>query len=128
MDACRREGVRKLVLPATRALSMPRSLGALAAFCTSRGTGGAGAGGWDSLAGLRNETLDNILDLDLLFSSDGCSSETRSLPLPLPPSLGAMTPVSSTGALIFTLDLVAVRIVCSNDERSRLNVFGCASW
>lgn len=128
MDACRKEGVRKLVFPATRALFLSRSLSARAP-CASRGTGGTGAGGCDSLAaGLRNETLDSILDLDLLFSSGGCSSDARSLPLPLTPWLGTMAPVSSTGALIFAFDLVAVRKLCSNDDRSRLNVLGCASW
>lgn len=128
MDACLREGVRKLVLPATWPFVGPPSLpaSALLESVCSMATGGTGAGGNESFppAGRRNETLDNIRDLGFSLSCTTWSSDALSFPLP---SLGGRTPDSSRGVPILALDFVAVRKLCSNDERNRLNVFGCAS-
>ncbi len=123
MEACRREGVKKLVWPATRTLSLSRTLLPLPASFSSvvEGTGGTGEGEDTSLPGRRNETLDNIRDLAFSFSLRPSSSEAFPLPFAAPCE---STPDSSTIAAAFALDLVAVRKLCSRDERSRLNVFG----
>ena len=124
MEACRNEGVKKLVWPATRTLSLSRSLepraGSLASLARG-GTGGTGEGEETSLPGRRNETLDSILDLAFSFSLGPSSSDALPLPLPAP---WESTPDSSTGAGPLAFDLVAVRKLCSKEERSRLNVFG----
>lgn len=131
MEAWRKEGVKKLVWPATRTLSLGRSLSLCvrAASSCSRangatGTGGTGTGEDISLAGRRNETLDSILDLAFSFSFGASSSDALPLPLPAP---GESTPDSSTAAGDLALDFVAVRRLCSSEERRRLNVFGWAS-
>ena len=69
--------------------------------------------------GLRKETLDNMLDLDLSFAARD-SSEAFSFPLP--GDEGVMDPDSSRDCL--PLDFPVVRSVCSNEERSRLKVVG----
>ena len=127
MEACRNEGVKKLVWPATRTLSLSRSLSPRAAAPSSLargGRGGMGVGEDTSLPGRRNGTLDSILDLDFSFSLGPSSSDALPLPLPAPCE---STPDSSTRAGSLALDFVAVRKLCSRDDRSRLNVFGCAS-
>ena len=132
MEAWRREGVKKLVWPATRTLSLGRSLwlcgrgGSTSSLSLSlsgggTGTGGTGTGEETSLAGRRNETLDSIRDLAFSFSFRPSSSDALPLPLPAPCE---STPDSSTGAECFALDFVAVRRLCSKELRSRLNVFG----
>ncbi len=87
MEACRNEGVKKLVWPATRTLSLSRSLLPRAASFSSRareGTGGTGEGEDTSLPGRRNETLDNIRDLAFSFSLGPSPSEAFPLPFPAP--------------------------------------------
>lgn len=126
MEACRREGVKKLVWPAARTLSLSRSLLLrLASFSSVvEGTGGTGEGEGASLTGRRNETLDNIRDLAFSFSLGPSSSAAFPLPFAAP---WESTPDSSTIAAAFALDLVAVRRLCSRDERRRLNVLGWGS-
>ena len=136
MEAWRKEGVKKLVWPATRPLSLSfslsRSRGARAPSWLARGGRGGrsageegeGEGEETSRPGRRNGTLDSILDLALSFSLGPSSSAALALPLPAP---SESTPDSSTLAGSFALDLVAVRKLCSRDERRRLNVRGCAS-
>ena len=99
MEACRNEGVKKLVWPATRTLSLSRSLLARTASGSSllsrEGRGGTGEGEDTSLPGRRNETLDNIRDLAFSFSLRPSSSEAFPLPFPAP---WESTPDSSTAA------------------------------
>ena len=81
-----------------------------------------GRGEDTSLAGRRKETLDSILDLAFSFSLGPSSSEA--LPLPLAVPCESRPDWSAGGAGSFALDFVAVRKLCSNEDRRRLNVFG----
>lgn len=128
MEACRKEGVWKLACPAKRAFSalpLPLSLSSFAgSFRSLAGMGGAAGEAWSRAPGRRNETLDSILDLGFSFSFETCSSDALSFPLP---SVGATTAKSIAGTGDLTRDLVAVRMLCSREERRRLNVLGCGS-
>lgn len=87
MEACRNEGVKKLVWPATRTLSFARSLPPRSASFSSlarEGTGGIGEGEDTSLPGRRKETLDNIRDLAFSFSLGISAPGAFPLPLPSP--------------------------------------------
>ena len=80
MDAWRKDGVKKLVKPASRTLLLSLSLSRLAASFFPAGTGGTGD--VESRPPVkRKETLDSILDLGLSFGT-ACSSVAFSFPLP----------------------------------------------
>lgn len=109
MDPWRSDGVTKLANPARRTL-----------WVTSFAAGGMGegAGVTDSLPPRRKLTLDSNLLSMPCFSLSFCRS-SLSFPLLV---LGVIVAKSSMGGACF-LDLVAVRILCSREERRRVNGF-----
>ncbi len=109
MDPWRSDGVTKLANPARRTLWVVSS---------AAGGMGEGAGVTDSLPPRRKLTLDSNLLSMPCFSLSFCGS-SLSFPLLV---LGVIVAKSSTGGACF-LDLVAVRILCSREERRRVNGF-----
>lgn len=80
MEAWRKEGVKKLVKPASRTLPLSLSLSKCVASFLPDGTGGTG----DVVSrppARRKDTLDSILDLGLSLGT-ACSSVAFSLPFP----------------------------------------------
>lgn len=114
IDACRKE-------PNARVLSLFQSLSSKAAAPRTGGKGGTGEGVETSLPGRRNETLDSIFDLAFSFSFE--LSTSAALPFPFPSPCESTPDSSAGGAGAFALDRVAVRNVCSKDDRRRPNVF-----
>lgn len=108
-DPWRSDGVIKLVNPARRTLLEVSS---------ATGGMGEGAGVTDSLPPRRKLTLDSSLLSTPCLSLSFCKS-SLSFPLPV---LGVIVAKSSTGGVCF-LDLVAVRMLCSREERRRVNGF-----
>ena len=130
MDAWRRDGVWKLVWPASRPLPLSLSLCTLAASIVSPATEVAAADmTLDSLvaAERRKGTFDSMLDLDLSLvatsSVDG-AGPARSLPF----ASGTVVARSSVGCwCLEPRILLVVRRVFSRDVRRRLNVLGLTS-
>ena len=126
MEAWRKDGVKKLVKPASRTLSLSLSLSRLAASFLPAGTGGTGDVESRPPA-RRKETLDSMLDFDRSFATTMSSAPfvagARSLPLGL--LACASAPTSSTEGLLRRR--LVVRSVFSSEVRSRLKVRGRAS-
>lgn len=134
MDACRRDGGWKGVKPGTRSSRSSSKSVTLGAFPSLGlpGIGGVAAGVSDrsveTLPGLRNPTCDcsllSIFDFSLSFSFGALLLSLASFPLPLSALAIILANSSSTGGGDLALDFVALRMLCSNEERNRLNDLG----
>lgn len=125
MDACRRDGGTKLVKPAARNSSVSCSFPFLPPCLSLAGGEGGGDDDGDpgSFPARRNVTLDSNLFImfDFSFSfSLSLASSTVACSLPFLPLATIVAKSSTGGGGDLALDLVAVRKLCSRDERMRL--------